>query len=53
MDEFRHDFIQFAISQGALCFGNFKTKAGRLTPYFFNSGKISDGKSLRQLAAFY
>jgi orotate phosphoribosyltransferase len=53
MDEFRHDFIQFAISHQALCFGNFKTKAGRITPYFFNSGKISDGKSLRELASFY
>jgi orotate phosphoribosyltransferase len=53
MDEFRHDFIQFAISQNALCFGNFKTKAGRITPYFFNSGKISDGESVKQLASFY
>ena len=53
MDEFRHDFIQFAISQNALCFGNFKTKAGRITPYFFNSGKISDGESMKQLASFY
>ena len=53
MDEFRQDFIRFAISQQALCFGNFKTKAGRITPYFFNSGKINDGNSLRELATFY
>lgn len=53
MDEFRQDFIRFAISQQALCFGNFKTKAGRITPYFFNSGKINDGQTLRELAAFY
>lgn len=53
MDDFRHDFIQFAISHQALCFGNFKTKAGRITPYFFNTGKIADGKTLRELASFY
>jgi orotate phosphoribosyltransferase len=53
MDELRQSFIEFAISQDALLFGNFKTKAGRMTPYFFNSGRISDGKSLRELASFY
>jgi orotate phosphoribosyltransferase len=53
MDEFRHGFIEFAIAQNALCFGNFKTKAGRITPYFFNSGKISDGKAVKQFVSFY
>jgi len=36
-----------------LCFGEFKTKAGRLSPYFFNAGLFNDGESLRQLAQFY
>ena len=50
---FRHEFIRFALAQKVLCFGEFKTKAGRLSPYFFNAGLFHDGQSLRQLAQFY
>ncbi len=50
---FRQDFIRFAIDTKVLLFGEFKTKAGRLSPYFFNAGLFCDGKSLRQLAQFY
>jgi orotate phosphoribosyltransferase len=50
---FRQEFIRFAISRKVLCFGEFKTKAGRLSPYFFNAGLFHDGNSLRQLAQFY
>ena len=46
-------FIQFALDCGALKFGEFKTKAGRLSPYFFNSGAFSDGQSLSALTRFY
>ncbi|HEX4858360.1 MAG TPA: orotate phosphoribosyltransferase [Usitatibacteraceae bacterium] len=46
-------FIEYAIGQGALCFGQFKTKAGRLSPYFFNSGLFADGASLAALTRFY
>ena len=53
MLSFRQDFIRFAIEQKVLCFGEFKTKAGRLSPYFFNSGLFNDGNSLRQLSHFY
>ena len=53
MSDFRQDFIRFAFKQGVLCFGEFKTKAGRLSPYFFNAGLFNDGESLRQLAQFY
>ena len=53
MSDFRQDFIRFALKQGVLCFGEFKTKAGRLSPYFFNAGLFNDGESLRQLAQFY
>jgi orotate phosphoribosyltransferase len=52
-DDFRQQFVAFAIRQNALCFGEFKTKAGRLSPYFFNSGLFSDGDSLAKLTHFY
>ena len=51
--EFRQDFIQFALATKVLRFGEFKTKAGRLSPYFFNTGLFSDGNSLRTLGQFY
>ena len=53
MLSFRQDFIRFAIEQKVLCFGEFKTKAGRLSPYFFNAGLFNDGNSLRRLTQFY
>jgi len=53
MSHFRQDFIRFAIEQEVLCFGEFKTKAGRLSPYFFNAGLFNDGESLKQLTQFY
>ena len=51
--DFRHAFIEFAIQRGALLFGDFQTKAGRNSPYFFNSGLFNDGESLNKLASFY
>lgn len=51
--DFRQHFVEFAIRQHALCFGAFKTKAGRLSPYFFNSGLFSDGAALAGLTRFY
>lgn len=53
MFNFRQDFIRFAVRQKVLCFGEFKTKAGRASPYFFNAGLFSDGASLRSLSQFY
>jgi len=53
MYAFRQDFIRFAIAHKVLRFGEFQTKAGRLSPYFFNSGLFQDGVSLRQLGQFY
>jgi len=50
---FRHEFIEFALARNVLCFGEFSTKAGRLSPYFFNAGLFHDGRSLRELARFY
>ncbi|MBY0577094.1 MAG: orotate phosphoribosyltransferase [Gallionellaceae bacterium] len=53
MLNFRQDFICFAVQQKVLCFGEFQTKAGRLSPYFFNAGLFNDGASLKNLAQFY
>jgi len=53
MLNFRQDFIRFAVQQKVLCFGEFQTKAGRLSPYFFNAGLFNDGVSLRSLSQFY
>ena len=46
-------FVQFALDCGVLKFGEFKTKAGRLSPYFFNAGLFNDGARLGKLAQFY
>jgi orotate phosphoribosyltransferase len=53
MQSFSQDFIRFAIDQKVLRFGEFKTKAGRMSPYFFNSGLFQDGTALRELCRFY
>lgn len=53
MSDFRQDFIEFAVNRNVLCFGEFKTKAGRISPYFFNAGLFNDGDALRQLSQFY
>lgn len=47
------DFVAFACAKGVLRFGEFRTKAGRLSPYFFNAGLFNDGDSLSQLSEFY
>lgn len=51
--DFRQDFIEFALACQVLRFGEFKTKAGRMSPYFFNAGLFNDGNSLGRLAEFY
>jgi len=53
MSDFTHEFIEFAIEKQVLRFGEFKTKAGRLSPYFFNAGLFNDGFSLMKLGEFY
>lgn len=51
--DFSREFIAFAVQRGVLRFGEFKTKAGRLSPYFFNAGLFNDGESLAALCDFY
>jgi len=46
-------FIEFALQTGVLAFGDFTTKSGRQTPYFFNAGRFDHGAALRRLAGFY
>jgi orotate phosphoribosyltransferase len=53
MFNFRQDFIRFAVQKQVLRFGEFQTKAGRLSPYFFNAGLFNDGDSMRNLSQFY
>ncbi|MFM9916307.1 MAG: orotate phosphoribosyltransferase [Rhizobacter sp.] len=53
MDDLAQDFVKFSLEAGVLRFGEFKTKAGRLSPYFFNAGLFDDGAKLGRLAEFY
>jgi orotate phosphoribosyltransferase len=46
-------FLEFALQCGALSFGDFTTKSGRKTPYFFNAGRFDRGSTLARLARFY
>ena len=52
-DTLAQEFVQFAVECGVLKFGEFKTKAGRMSPYFFNAGLFDDGARLGRLAQFY
>jgi orotate phosphoribosyltransferase len=52
-DAFRREFVDFAIRAGVLRFGEFKTKAGRQSPYFFNAGLFDDGAKLGALGRYY
>lgn len=53
MSDFRQAFLAFCVARDVLRFGDFVTKAGRRTPYFFNSGLFNDGESLRRLGGYY
>jgi orotate phosphoribosyltransferase len=52
-DTLAQEFVKFSVESGVLRFGEFKTKAGRLSPYFFNAGLFDDGAKLQRLAEFY
>ncbi len=53
VDGLAQGFVAFAVDCGVLRFGEFKTKAGRMSPYFFNAGLFDDGAKLGRLAEFY
>ena len=52
-NKLRSDFLEFVLSSEVLTFGKFITKAGRESPYFFNTGKFSNGKLLKSVAEYY
>ena len=53
MSKLSQEFIEFSVNAGVLRFGEFITKAGRTSPYFFNAGLFNDGATLGKLADFY
>jgi len=53
MQDYQKDFLEFALSQGVLKFGEFTLKSGRLSPYFFNAGLFNTGASLSRLGKYY
>jgi len=53
MQDYQHDFIDFAISAGVLRFGEFTLKSGRTSPYFFNAGLFNTGEHLARLGRCY
>jgi orotate phosphoribosyltransferase len=53
LNQHRRQFIDFALKGHALAFGEFVTKAGRKSPYFFNTGKFDGGRALGELGRFY
>lgn len=53
MQAFQREFIEFAIEQGVLKFGEFTLKSGRVSPYFFNAGLFRSGGALARLGRFY
>jgi orotate phosphoribosyltransferase len=53
MSDFKAEFIEFALASDVLRFGEFVTKAGRTSPYFFNAGLFSRGAVLARVAGFY
>ncbi|UXD89130.1 orotate phosphoribosyltransferase [Thalassolituus hydrocarboniclasticus] len=53
MQTYQKEFIEFAIAQGVLKFGEFTLKSGRVSPYFFNAGLFNSGAALAKLGRFY
>lgn len=53
MQSYQSEFIDFVLAVGALKFGEFKLKSGRVSPYFFNAGIFNTGAHLSQLGKFY
>jgi len=53
LDRLAQDFVRFSLESGVLRWGEFQTKAGRISPYFFNAGGFDDGAKLGRLAQCY
>lgn len=53
LPDYKREFIDFALAQGVLKFGEFELKSGRVSPYFFNAGEFKTGGALAKLGEFY
>ena len=53
MEQYKRDFIEFALNRNVLKFGEFTLKSGRKSPYFFNAGLFNTGADLARLGEFY
>src|SRR5690554_732873 len=53
MEAYKTQFIEFALTRGALKFGEFTLKSGRQSPYFFNAGTFNSGAALAALGRYY
>ncbi len=53
MQDYQRQFIEFALANDALRFGEFELKSGRISPYFFNAGQFQSGQALARLGSFY
>lgn len=53
MQDYKKEFLEFAIQTGVLRFGRFTLKSGRQSPYFFNTGLFNTGKGLARLGQYY
>lgn len=53
MQDYQKDFIEFALKNDVLRFGEFTLKSGRISPYFFNAGLFNSGEALAKLGQYY
>jgi len=53
MEEYKRNFLELAIKQGVLTFGEFTLKSGRKSPYFFNAGLFNTGQAIAELGQYY
>jgi orotate phosphoribosyltransferase len=53
LQEYQKKFIEFLVSSGALKFGSYELKSGRISPYYFNSGEFSRGQEIDRLGYYY